>query len=158
MSGPRDQLDVQDLIGRLTLEEKASLCSGSDFWHTQPVERLGVPALTLSDGPHGLRMQPDEARPRRAVPGACPPPASPPPSALGSSWDVELLRPGGGRAGRPRPAPRACTSCSAPGINIKRSPLCGRNFEYLSEDPFLAGELGAAMVHGAAEPGRRRRR
>ncbi len=134
------------LVGELTVQQKASLCLGSDFWHTAPVEAAGVEAIMVSDGPHGLRKQPqrtDNAGLRDSVPATCFPTAS----ALGSSWDPDLVREVGVALGTEARA-QDIAVVLGPGINIKRSPLCGRNFEYLSEDPHLAGRLAAAMVEG----------
>jgi len=134
------------LAGELTVEQKAALCLGSDFWHTAPVEAAGVEAIMLSDGPHGLRKQPQRAGDaglRYSVPATCFPTAS----ALGSSWDPDLARAVGTALGIEARA-QDIAVVLGPGINIKRSPLCGRNFEYLSEDPHLAGRLAAAMVEG----------
>jgi beta-glucosidase len=134
------------LAGELTVEQKAALCLGSDFWHTAPVEAAGVEAIMLSDGPHGLRKQPQRAGDaglRDSVPATCFPTAS----ALGSSWDPDLARAVGTALGVEARA-QDIAVVLGPGINIKRSPLCGRNFEYLSEDPHLAGRLAAAMVEG----------
>lgn len=144
-------LDVDQLVDNLTLDEKAALLSGSDFWHTAPVERLGIPAIMCSDGPHGLRAQLDEADhvgSAMSVPATCFPTAS----ALASSWDLDLAGDVGRALGRE--ARRWGVSVVlGPGVNIKRSPLCGRNFEYFSEDPFLTGEFGAAMVDGVQSQG-----
>ena len=143
--------DLAALLADLTLEEKAALCIGSDFWHTAPVPRLDVPAVAVSDGPHGLRKVPDqgiEAGLVESLPATCFPTAS----ALGSSWDVELLhRVGAALADEARAQDVAVIL--GPGINIKRSPLCGRNFEYLSEDPVLSGRLGAAIIDGIQSRG-----
>ncbi len=141
----------QHLLSRLTLPEKASLCSGSDFWHTQGIERLDVPAVMLTDGPHGLRKQPDEADHLglgNSVPATCFPPAA----GLGSSWNPRLAHQIGAALGAEARAERVAVLLG-PGINIKRSPLCGRNFEYLSEDPLLAGELAAGYVTGVQSQG-----
>src|ERR1017187_6725043 len=130
----------------LTVEQKAALCLGSDFWHTAPVEAAGVEPIMVSDGPHGLRKQPQRANDaglRDSVPATCFPTAS----ALGSSWDPDLARAVGAALGVEARA-QGIAVVLGPGINIKRSPLCGRNFEYLSEDPHLAGRLAAAMVEG----------
>ncbi|MET0741381.1 MAG: glycoside hydrolase family 3 C-terminal domain-containing protein [Candidatus Nanopelagicales bacterium] len=143
--------DVAQLISELTLEEKASLCQGSDFWHTAGVERLGIPRITLSDGPHGLRMQPDEAD-HVGISGSLPATCFPTASALSSSWDVELVHRVGEAIGR-EARTQGVDVVLGPGINIKRSPLCGRNFEYVSEDPLLSGALGAAMVDGIQSVG-----
>src|SRR4051794_3088728 len=135
----------------LTLEEKASLCLGSDFWHTAPVPRAGIPAITLSDGPHGLRKQPDEGD-HVGISGSLPATCFPTACALGSSFDPDLVRRVGAAVGEEARA-QGVDVVLGPGINIKRSPLCGRNFEYLSEDPHVAGVLGAAPREGLQSQG-----
>jgi beta-glucosidase len=138
-------------VSELTLEEKASLCLGSDFWHTAPVERLGIPAIMVSDGPHGLRAQLGEAD-HVGLMGSAPATCFPTASALGSSWNPELF----GTVGEALALEANKLGVSVvlgPGINMKRSPLCGRNFEYVSEDPWLAGELATAMVQGTQHHG-----
>src|SRR3954447_4832736 len=145
------RLDIPDLLEQLTLEEKASLVIGSDFWHTAPVERLRIPAVMVADGPHGLRKEEEtsgEAALGASVPDTCFPTAS----ALASTWDVDLLRRIGVALGRESRAENVAVLLG-PGVNIKRSPLCGRNFEYFSEDPRLAGELGTAIVVGIQSQG-----
>ncbi|HEY3003194.1 MAG TPA: glycoside hydrolase family 3 protein, partial [Kribbellaceae bacterium] len=144
-------MDTKALLSELTLEEKASLCLGSDFWHTAPVERLGIPAIMVSDGPHGLRAQPD-AGDHAGVSGSLPATCFPTACAVGSSWDPQLARRIGQAIGREARAQEIAVVLG-PGINIKRSPLCGRNFEYLSEDPLLSGVLGAAMIEGIQSEG-----
>ena len=139
------------LLAELTLEEKASLCLGSDFWHTAPVERLGIPAVMVTDGPHGLRKQPGEAD-HVGISGSLPATCFPTACALASSWDPELARRIGEALGREARA-QGVAVVLGPGINIKRSPLCGRNFEYFSEDPLLSGVLGAAMIDGVQGQG-----
>ncbi|MFB8146587.1 glycoside hydrolase family 3 C-terminal domain-containing protein [Microbacterium sp. NPDC056003] len=135
----------------LTLEEKASLTSGASFWYTKPIERAGVPAIMVTDGPHGLRKQReggDHLGLGDSVPATCFPPAV----GLGSSWDVDLVH----RVGEALGTETSIESVAVllgPGINIKRSPLCGRNFEYLSEDPIVSGVLGAAIVNGIQSKG-----
>jgi beta-glucosidase len=144
-------LDVPTLLAELTLEEKASLCSGADFWHTKAVERAGVPAVMVTDGPHGLRKQAtaaDHVGLSDSVPATCFPPAV----ALGSSFDAELVERVGQALGAEARAEHVAVLLG-PGINIKRSPLCGRNFEYLSEDPLVSGALGAALVRGIQSAG-----
>jgi beta-glucosidase len=144
-------LDVPALLAELTLEEKASLCSGADFWHTKAVERAGVPAVMVTDGPHGLRKQTtaaDHVGLGDSVPATCFPPAV----ALGSSFDSELVERVGQALGAEARAENVAVLLG-PGINIKRSPLCGRNFEYLSEDPLVSGVLGAALVQGIQSAG-----
>ena len=143
--------DVERVLAQLTLEEKASLTSGSDFWHTQGVERAGVPAVMVTDGPHGLRKQAEDADHLglgNSVPATCFPTAA----ALGSSWDVELVTRVGEALGRETRANDVAVLLG-PGVNIKRTPLCGRNFEYVSEDPVVAGELGTAIVRGIQSQG-----
>jgi beta-glucosidase len=142
---------ASSVLAELTLEEKASLCLGSDFWHTAAVERLGIPAIMVSDGPHGLRKQPEEGD-HVAISGSVPATCFPTACALGSSWDPQLVQRVGEALGREARA-QAVAVVLGPGINIKRSPLCGRNFEYLSEDPVLSGVLGAAMIHGVQSQG-----
>jgi beta-glucosidase len=142
---------VSDLLAELTLEEKASLCLGSDFWHTAPVPRLGIPAITLSDGPHGLRRQP-ESGDHVGISGSLPATCFPTASALGCSFDPELVRRVGELIGEEARA-QGVDVVLGPGINIKRSPLCGRNFEYFSEDPLVSGVLGAAFVEGVQGQG-----
>ncbi len=138
--------DIQKLISQMTLEEKASLCSGSDFWHTQAIERLGIPAVMLSDGPHGLRKQEGEGDHlglNESIKAVCFPAAC----ALASSFDTELAEKIGCTLGEECQA-EDLSVLLGPAVNIKRSPLCGRNFEYLSEDPLLAGKMAAAYIRG----------
>lgn len=138
-------------VADLTLEEKASLTSGASFWYTKPVERVGIPSIMVTDGPHGLRKQReggDHLGLGDSVPATCFPPAV----GLGSSWDTELIT----RVGEALGVETAIENVGVllgPGINIKRSPLCGRNFEYLSEDPIVSGVLGAALVQGIQSKG-----
>ncbi len=141
-----ERFDVEALLGELTLEEKASLVSGSGFWWTRRIERLGIPSIMVSDGPHGLRKQAGQGD-HVGVGGSIPATCFPTASALASSWDRDLVRAVGAAIGTEARA-QDLAVVLGPGINLKRSPLCGRNFEYLSEDPVLAGELGAAMVEG----------
>src|SRR5690349_16351463 len=146
-----ERFDVRYLLGELTLEEKASLVSGSGFWWTRRIERLGIPSIQVSDGPHGLRKQDrrgDHVGIGSSIPATCFPTAS----ALASSWDRDLVRQVGVAIGEEARA-QDLAVVLGPGINLKRSPLCGRNFEYLSEDPVVAGELGAAMVDGIQSQG-----
>jgi len=137
---------IRAIIARMTLEEKAGLCSGADFWHTKAVERLGIPATMVSDGPHGLRKQ-DEAADHLGMNDSIEAVCFPAGCATAASFDRNLIRRMGEAIG---------DSCQheklsvvlGPAVNIKRSPLCGRNFEYLSEDPYLAGEMSAAFIQG----------
>ncbi|TQR83526.1 beta-glucosidase [Mycobacterium hodleri] len=138
-------------LDRMSIEEKASLLSGADFWHTAALEDHGVPSIMLTDGPHGLRKQRgsgDHLGLGDSVPATCFPPAV----AMGSSWDVDLVRRVGEAIGT-EAAVENVAVVLGPGVNIKRSPLCGRNFEYFSEDPVVAGVLGAAIVDGIQSRG-----
>ena len=138
-------------LSALTVAQKAALCLGSDMWHTAPVPEHGVEALVLSDGPHGLRRQPDGGD-HAGIGGSLPATCFPPAVALGSAWDPELAREVGAAIGREARA-QGVAVVLGPGINIKRSPLCGRNFEYVSEDPHLAGRVGAGLVEGLQSEG-----
>ena len=140
-----------ETVAQLTVEEKASLMSGLDFWHTEPVPRADIPSVMLTDGPHGVRKQTaagDHLGLNSSVPATCFPPAV----ALGCSFDPELVERVGAALGAEATALQVAVLLG-PGINIKRSPLCGRNFEYLSEDPLLSGVLGAALVRGLQSQG-----
>jgi len=139
-----------DVLVTLTLEEKASLLSGGSAWETAAIERLGIESVILTDGPHGVRLQadPEHFSLDASLPATCFPTAS----ALGSSWDVGLLTRVGEALGAESRAAGVAVLLG-PGINIKRSPLCGRNFEYLSEDPVVSGQLGAALVGGVQSRG-----
>ncbi len=135
----------------LTLEEKAALTSGSSFWQTTAIDRVGVPAIMVTDGPHGLRKQReggDHLGMGDSVPATCFPPAV----GLGSSWDVDLVERVGVALGVETSIENVAVLLG-PGINIKRSPLCGRNFEYFSEDPLVSGVLGTAIVRGIQSQG-----
>ena len=137
-------MDAEQVLKALTLEEKAALCSGRDFWHTKAVERLGVPGVMMCDGPHGLRKQTgegDHLGTRTSIETICYPTAA----ALASSFDRSVMERLGEALGQECQAENVAMLLG-PGLNIKRSPLCGRNFEYYSEDPCLAGEMGAAFV------------
>ena len=139
-------MDIQALISQMTLEEKASLLSGGDFWHTKAVERLGIPATMVSDGPHGLRKQDDKADHlgvNDSIKAVCFPAAC----ATTASFDPELVRKMGEAIGDSCQHERLSVVLG-PAINIKRSPLCGRNFEYFSEDPYLAGKMATAYIQG----------
>lgn len=139
-------MDIKKLIAEMTLEEKASLCSGRDFWHSQNVDRVGIPSAMMCDGPHGLRKQRgqgDHLGINESIETVCYPTAS----ALAASFDRELLHELGETLGEECQA-EDVAMLLGPGLNMKRSPLCGRNFEYFSEDPYLAGELGAAYIQG----------
>ena len=139
---PHDRSDLD----ALPLERKALLLSGRDFWSTEPVEEAGLPSVLLTDGPHGVRRQKgasDQIGFLDSLPATCFPPAV----AVGSSWDPDLAERIGAAVGREARA-LGVHVVLGPGVNIKRSPLCGRNFEYYSEDPLLTGVLAAAHVRG----------
>ena len=136
--------DIQSLIAQMTLEEKAALCTGASMWTTTPVERLGIPEMVVSDGPHGVRRVPDvHALGAQSLPATCFPTAS----CLASTWDVDLLRKMGAALAEEAIALNVDVLLG-PGNNMKRSPLGGRNFEYFSEDPYLAGELAVSLIDG----------
>jgi beta-glucosidase len=141
---------IQTLLAQMTLDEKVALTTGVGNWNTRAVERLGLPAITVSDGPHGVRkVRPGNTGPlEESVPATCFPTAS----ALAATWNADLVRQVGAAIGE------ECQALDVqvllgPGVNMKRTPLCGRNFEYYSEDPVLAGELGAALVQGVQSQG-----
>ncbi|WP_223690183.1 beta-glucosidase family protein [Leifsonia poae] len=147
---PVPPFDVDDVLAALTLEEKASLLSGVDDWFTQTIDRPGlpaaVPAIEVGDGPHGLRKETGVDMvwvPATGFPTA---------SAMGASWDKNLMRRVGAAIGAEARA-EGVQVVLGPGVNMKRSPLCGRNFEYFSEDPLHSGELGAAYVEGVQSAG-----
>ena len=139
---------VEEVLASLTLEEKAGLCSGADFWHLKGVERLGVPSIMVTDGPHGVRRVVDGGMSLKGVPATCFPTAS----GLASSWDPTLVEEVGAAIGREAVATGVAVVLG-PGVNIKRHPLCGRNFEYFSEDPLLSGRMGGALIRGLAREG-----
>ena len=137
------------MIAQMTLEEKAALCTGASAWSTTPVERLGLPEMIVSDGPHGVRRVPNiHEMATSSLPATCFPTAS----CTASTWDVELIRKMG------QAIAEECIALNVdvvlgPGVNMKRSPLGGRNFEYFSEDPYLAGEMAANFINGVQSKG-----
>lgn len=142
---------INQLLSELTLEEKASLCSGKDFWTTQPIERLGVPSIMVTDGPHGLRKQAGETDHlgiNKSVPTTCFPSGV----SLASSWDRDLIE-SVGRALGVESQSEDVAVILGPGANIKRSPLCGRNFEYFSEDPYLSSQIAKHHILGVQSQG-----
>lgn len=146
-----DKQQIKDIISQMTLEEKAGLTSGRDNWFTKGIERLGVPSVRTSDGPHGLRTQAGEENSlaeERSAKAVCFPAAC----LSAASFDRELIREMGKTLGRECQA-LGVNVLLGPGVNMKRSPLCGRNFEYFSEDPYLAGEMGATFVEGVQSQG-----
>lgn len=139
------------LLEQMTLEEKASLCSGLTNWLTKPISRLGIPSVWMSDGPHGLRKEMQTGGTnimQKAEIATCFPTAV----TTASSWDPELLEEVASTLADEAKAYKV-TTVLGPGVNIKRSPLCGRNFEYISEDPYHAARMGAAFVHGVQKNG-----
>ncbi|MCH5268653.1 MAG: glycoside hydrolase family 3 C-terminal domain-containing protein [Lachnospiraceae bacterium] len=144
-------LDVTKLVQQMTVEEKASLCSGADFWHTKAVERLNIPDVMVSDGPHGLRKQ-ENLTDHMGVAESVKAIGFPTASAMACSFDRELLYQVGDALGEECVAEDIAVLLG-PGVNMKRSPLCGRNFEYYSEDPVVAGELATAFVNGVQSHG-----
>lgn len=137
---------IQNLISQMTLEEKAGMCSGADFWNLKGIERLGIPKVMVTDGPHGIRKQAESAdhlginESEKAIcfPAGC---------ATASSFDRDLIRRQGELLGQECQAMNVSTILG-PAMNIKRSPLCGRNFEYYSEDPYVSTEIAAALIEG----------
>ncbi len=146
-------MKYKDIISKLTLEEKAALCSGKDFWHLVDVSRLGIPSIMVTDGPHGLRKQNQEKTAAGDVLGnSAPATCFPTASATASSWDTELIEKMGIALGE-ECLKENVSVLLGPGVNMKRSPLCGRNFEYFSEDPFLAGKMAASFINGVQSKG-----
>lgn len=144
-------MHAQDLLKEMTLEEKAAFCSGRDFWHTKAIERLGIPSVMMCDGPHGLRKQEGEGDHlgiNVSIETVCYPSAA----ALASSFDRTVMTRLGEALGQECQAENVAMLLG-PGLNIKRSPLCGRNFEYFSEDPCLTGQMGAAYVKALQSKG-----
>lgn len=141
--------DLQSIIDQMTLEEKAALCTGASAWSTTPVDRLGIPEMIVSDGPHGVRRVPNiHEMAAKSLPATCFPTAS----CLASTWDVDLIQQMGNALAE------ECIALNVdvllgPGVNMKRSPLGGRNFEYFSEDPYLAGEMAASLINGIQSKG-----
>lgn len=143
---------IKDIVSKMTLEDKVKLCSGADFWGTEEMEQYGIPKMFCSDGPSGLRRQLGEAdhlgvnnsEPATCFPAAC---------TSGSTWNTKLLE-AVGRAIGEEALGLQTDVVLGPGVNIKRNPLCGRNFEYFSEDPYLAGKMGTAWVKGCEGTGR----
>lgn len=143
--------DIKTLISQMTLEEKASLCSGMDNWHTKPIERLGIPSIMMSDGPHGLRKEDENSEEgilKKSIPSTCFPTAA----TTACSWDRGLIKQLGKALAEECQAEEV-DIILGPAINIKRSPLCGRNFEYFSEDPYLSGQLATAYIQAVQSLG-----
>ena len=143
--------EIKTIVAQMTTEEKIALCSGADFWQTKAYERYGIPALFMCDGPHGLRRQEqdtDMLGVNESRSATCFPPAV----TTASSWDEDLLS-AIGRAIGEEARDQGVGIVLGPGANLKRSPLCGRNFEYYSEDPLLAGKLAAGFIRGVEAQG-----
>ncbi len=146
-------MESKDVVRQMTLEEKASLCSGLDFWRLKGVERLGIPSIMITDGPHGLRKQIEDADQQEinltaSFPATCFPTAS----ALAATWNRDLVHQVGRALGEECRQEKVSVILG-PGVNIKRSPLCGRNFEYFSEDPYLTGEIAKSYIRGVQSQG-----
>ena len=144
-------MNIKELIKQMSLEEKASLCSGLNFWNTKPIERLNIPSIMMTDGPHGLRKQSggaDHLGINESVESTCFPTAS----ALACSFDKDLVKELGIAIGEECQSENV-SIVLGPGANIKRSPLCGRNFEYYSEDPYLSSEMAKNQIQGTQSQG-----
>lgn len=144
-------MKLHETIKKMTLSEKCAILSGADVWHTRAIERLNVPAITLSDGPSGLRKQAGEGDHlglNASTLATCMPSSS----AVASTWNEQIAQQVGAAIGQ-EAAAQDVQVLLGPGLNTKRSPLCGRNFEYYSEDPYLAGKMAAAFIRGAQENG-----
>ena len=145
------QKEIRDLIAQMTLEEKANLCSGADFWHTEANERLGIPQTMVSDGPHGLRKQDDKGDHlgiNDSIKAVCFPAGC----GTAASFNRELIKDMGATLANECQA-EGVSVLLGPAMNIKRSPVCGRNFEYYSEDPLVAGEMAGALIAGVQSGG-----
>ncbi len=144
-------MDIETILQQMTLEDKIALCSGENFWETKKYEKYGIPSLFMCDGPHGLRKQEDVAdmlgvnESRKAT-------CFPAEVTTAGSWDPELLAEIGAAIGE-EAKEQGVGLVLGPGANLKRNPLCGRNFEYFSEDPYLAGKLAAGFIRGAEAQG-----
>jgi beta-glucosidase len=144
-------MDIDGILKKLTTEEKASLCSGKGMWHLKGIERLGVPSIMVTDGPHGLRKQAGDADHlgiNESIPSTCFPSGC----TLACSFDTGLMYEVGAALGE-ECRQEGVSVLLGPSINIKRTPLCGRNFEYYSEDPLLGGKLAAAVIQGLQSRG-----
>ncbi len=144
-------MKYQDILHKMTIEEKVAFLSGKGEWQTRDIERLGIPSIFCSDGPHGVRKQAgagDHLGLNESLPATCFPTAA----TVANSWDTELGEAMGEALGEEAMA-LGVNVLLGPGLNIKRSPLCGRNFEYFSEDPYLAGKMAASYVRGIQSKG-----
>ncbi len=143
--------DPKEILAQMTLEEKAALCDGADFWHLKGMEKYGFPSIMVCDGPHGLRKK-DYSKKGDSLSNSVPAISYPTAATTAASWDPELLYEMGVALGK-KCLKEEVGVLLGPGINMKRSPLCGRNFEYFSEDPVLAGELAAGFINGVQSQG-----
>ncbi len=143
--------DPKEILAQMTLEEKAAICDGADFWHLKGMEKYGFPSIMLCDGPHGLRKK-DYSKTGDSLSNSVPAISYPTAATTAASWDSELLYEMGVALGK-KCLKEEVGVLLGPGINMKRSPLCGRNFEYFSEDPILAGELAAGFINGVQSMG-----
>ena len=143
-------MEINDILLRLTTEEKAALVAGTDFMFTNPVPRLHIPSLRMSDGPHGLRVQIEGGD--NGVTASEPATSFPTAATVASSWEPENAQKMGAAIGK-EAHKYGIHVVLGPGANIKRNPLAGRNFEYFSEDPYLAGKMAAAEVQGIQNEG-----
>lgn len=143
--------DPREILAMMTLEEKAAICDGADFWHLKGMEKYGFPSIMVCDGPHGLRKK-DYSKTGDSLSNSVPAISYPTAATTAASWDPELLREMGVALGK-KCLKEEVGVLLGPGINMKRSPLCGRNFEYFSEDPILAGELAASFIEGVQSQG-----
>ncbi len=144
-------MDIKKIITEMTLEEKISFCTGADFWRTKAMEQYGIPSITVSDGPHGVRYQKNTADMigiNKSEPATCFPPAV----TAGATWNRALYRKEGEAIGK-EAAALGVSVVLGPGCNIKRNPLGGRSFEYISEDPYVAGKMAASFVEGVESTG-----
>lgn len=144
-------MEIEKILSQMTLEDKIALCSGANFWQTKKYEQYGIPSLFMCDGPHGLRKQEDAADMlgvNKSRPATC----FPAEVTSAGSWDPELLTEIGAAIGE-EAREQGVGLVLGPGANLKRNPLCGRNFEYFSEDPYLAGKLAAGFIRGAEAQG-----
>lgn len=140
------KLDIKKTIKEMTLEEKVSMLSGKNFWNTTSIDRLNIPSIMLTDGPHGIRKQggkADHLGLNKSIPSTCFPTAA----TIANSWDIDMINKMGELLGK-EAAALDVNVLLGPGLNIKRNPLCGRNFEYFSEDPYLSGKLASHMIQG----------
>ncbi|MEH6587065.1 MAG: glycoside hydrolase family 3 C-terminal domain-containing protein [Halioglobus sp.] len=151
MSSANLQQEAQQLLEQLSNSEKASLCTGRTFWDLNGIERLGLPSIMMTDGPHGLRKQSGDSD-HIGLSGSVPAVCFPSGAGLASSWNRNLLRDVGIALGE-ECLQEKVSVLLGPGVNIKRSPLCGRNFEYFSEDPYLSGEMAKSWVQGVQSKG-----